>query len=254
MVYRLLGNTGLKVSAIGYGAFKIGRNRKTKYPKDYALPDPVSIRKILKTAIDLGINYIDTAPAYGKSEEHIGTCLGNLRKSLVVSTKVGEQFVKNNSIYDFSKKAVAQSIYSSLKKLRTDYLDIVFIHSNGNDAEIIEKTDVVEILKKFQNDGIIRCVGMSCKTREGVTAAMPWSNVLMLEYNLDQLMFEADIHRAFEKGIGVVIKKGLGSGNLPPEKAIRFVLNHSGVNSLLIATTNCQHLKENVEYAELTSK
>ncbi len=249
MVYRKLGKTGLSVSVIGYGAFKIGRNQKIKYPETYALPGVNQVKTFLKTVIDLGINYIDTAPAYGISEEQIGKCLEENRNDLILSTKVGEQFIHGRSVYDFSQKAVEKSIHNSLKKLKIDCIDIVYVHSDGNDKQIIQNSAVVEVLQNFKSKGMIRFVGMSCKTDEGIVLAMPWSDVLMLEYNLNRKQNKKEIQQAFENGIGVVVKKGLGSGWLAPETAIRFVLSHQGVSTLLIATSKVEHLKENIEFA-----
>src|SRR5882724_2716809 len=86
---RPLGRTGLAVSPIGLGALKIGRNQKVKYRAPYELPDRTAVETLLNGILDLGINYIDTAPAYGLSEERIGEALGSRGGEFVVSTKVG---------------------------------------------------------------------------------------------------------------------------------------------------------------------
>jgi aryl-alcohol dehydrogenase-like predicted oxidoreductase len=250
MDFRNLGTTGLKLSVIGFGAFKIGRNKSIKYPEHYELPDTESVKKILNSAVEAGINYIDTAPAYGLSEYYIGRFLCSQRQKLVISTKVGERFVDSASIYDFSDRAVTASIGKSLKNLKTDYLDIVFVHSDGNDSAIINETDIVERLLVFRDRGIIRHVGMSCKTREGIEASMTWADVVMLEYNINQPGYGDLIHCAERKGIGVVVKKGLASGHLPADASIRFVLRHPGVTSLVIASNNLEHLKSNIATAE----
>ncbi len=243
---RILGNTGLELSTIGYGAFKIGRNINIKYPQGYDLPDPDGVKKILFGVMDCGINYIDTAPAYGLSEYYIGKFLSAHRKNLVISTKVGETFIDGKSQYDFSGKMVVKSIQRSLKNLSTDYLDIVLIHSDGRDVDIILKTDTVEKLQLLRDKGLIGYIGMSCKTRQGIEESLSWSDILMLEYNQRHPENADLIHKAAQKGIGIVIKKGLDSGHLPAEKSIRFVLEHPGVTSLVIASNNLGHLKENI--------
>ena len=126
-----LGRTGLPVSRIGFGAFKIGRNQKIKYPNAYDLPTDRDVASLLNGVLDLGINYIDTAPAYGCSEERIGQAIAHRRAEFVLSTKVGELFADGVSSYEYSGAAVRDSIRRSLLRLRTDVLDIVFIHSNG---------------------------------------------------------------------------------------------------------------------------
>src|SRR5690606_30396122 len=88
---RALGSTGLTVSALGLGTAKFGRNEQVKYPTAFALPDDNAVRALLAQAHDLGINLLDTAPAYGTSEERLGQVLRNREKWIIV-TKTGEEF------------------------------------------------------------------------------------------------------------------------------------------------------------------
>src|SRR3990172_2700606 len=110
MPRRPLGRTGLVVSRLGFGAFKIGRNERVKYPQAYALPDDKTVEALLNGVLDLGINQIDTAPAYGSSEERIGRFLSHRRDEFILSTKVGETFADGASRYDFSRQAGRDSI------------------------------------------------------------------------------------------------------------------------------------------------
>ena len=131
MVRRRLGRSELKVTPIGFGAFKIGRNTGIKYPQGYDLPDESRVRRLLDGVVETGINYIDTAPAYGLSEERIGRWLAGLgaveRKDLVISTKVGETYDEGRSTYDFSQDAVRRSVTRSLRRLGGEALDLVFV-------------------------------------------------------------------------------------------------------------------------------
>src|SRR5687768_4809484 len=101
MQHRILGKTGRLVSPIGFGAFKIGRNQGIKYPSGYALPDDVAVERLLNGVLDLGINLIDTAPAYGISEQRIGQFLSHRRNEFTLSTKVGETFEDGHSRYEY---------------------------------------------------------------------------------------------------------------------------------------------------------
>src|SRR5687768_3221126 len=92
------------VSVIAFGAFKIGRNEKIKYPAGYKLPTFEEAQRLLNAVLDLGINYIDTAPAYGHSEEWIGRALTGRRGDFLLSTKVGETFEQGQSIWDYSAR------------------------------------------------------------------------------------------------------------------------------------------------------
>src|SRR5665213_1331945 len=116
---RSLGKTGLEVSPIGFGAFKIGRNAKTKYSQAYPLPDDLSVERLLNGVLDVGVTHIDTAPAYGLSEERIGQFISRRRNDLTLSTKVGEIFEHGQSRYDFSAAGVRTSVEQSLRRLRT---------------------------------------------------------------------------------------------------------------------------------------
>ncbi len=246
---RRLGRTGIEVSPIGFGGFKIGRNTGTKYPQGYELPDDAGVERIVSGVLDLGINYVDTAPAYGVSEERLGRALDRRRDEIVLSTKVGETFQDGRSSYDFSGQGGRTSVEQSLLRLRTEVIDVVFIHSDGDDLRILRETDAVEALTALRDDGLVRAIGMSTKTVQGARAAMAWSDVLMVEYNLQDRSHAEVIAEAARADIGIVIKKGLASGHLAPEQAIRFVLATEGVASLVVGSLNLEHLRENVAVA-----
>ena len=246
---RRLGRTGIEVSPIGFGAFKIGRNTGIKYPHGYDLPDERGVERVLCGVLDKGINYIDTAPAYGVSEQRLGRALAGRRDEIVLSTKVGETFRDGRSTYDFSASGVRGSVEQSLVRLRTDVIDVVFIHSDGDDLRILQETDAVEALTELRHDGLVRAIGMSTRTVQGARAAMAWSDVLMVEYHLQDRSHADVIAEAARADIGIVIKKGLASGHLAPQEAIRFVLATEGVGSLVVGSLSLEHLRENVRVA-----
>ncbi len=223
---RALGRTGLTVSPIGFGAFKIGRNEGIKYAEGYELPDDDACGRLLHAVLDLGIDLIDTAPAYGISESRIGRHLATRREEFTLSTKAGETFENGVGRYDFSTASIDASIDRSLDRLRTDHLDVVFVHSDGRDREIIESGDAIDALVSRRDRGDILAVGFSGKTVEGHLAAIATGVIdcLMVEYH------ELDPHQlpvleaAAAAGVGVVVKKGLASGRLAPVQAIPFCL------------------------------
>jgi aryl-alcohol dehydrogenase-like predicted oxidoreductase len=246
MHQRTLGQTGLPVSPIAFGAFKIGRNRNNKYPQPYDLPDETTACRLLNAVLDMGVTYIDTAPAYGLSEERIGRAVSHRRNEFVLSTKVGETFADGQSRYDYSANAVRDSIHRSLGLLQTDVLDLVYIHSQGDDAAILDETDVVDSLLNLKQQGLVKAIGMSGKTVEGARQSLAWADVVMLEYHLDDRSHEIVIAEAAAQGVGVVVKKGLAAGHLSPGEAIRFVLVNPQVDSLIIGGLNAQHIRSNV--------
>ena len=126
---RPLGQTGLEVSSLGLGTVKFGRNQEVRYPDSFSLPSDQEIINLLDLAQSLGINLLDTAPAYGSSEQRIGRLLSN-RANWVICTKIGEELLHGRSFLNFTADHVHHSIERSLRNLNTDYLDISDILKN----------------------------------------------------------------------------------------------------------------------------
>lgn len=247
---RPLGASGIMLSPIGFGAFKLGRNAGIKYPSNYDIPSDADAERLLNAVLDAGINYIDTAPAYGISEERIGRFIARRRNEFVISTKVGEQFEDGRSRYDFSPAAIRASVERSRQRLQTVVIDLAFIHSDGRDVEIQQTSGAVESLLELKSKRLVRAVGLSSKTVEGTRLAFDWADAVMVEYHLEDRSHEEVIAEAHSRGVGVVVKKGLGSGRLPSEKAIPFVLRNPAVTSLVIGGLNIDHILANLALAE----
>lgn len=252
---RALPGTGLSVSALGLGTVKIGRNEQVKYPGAFTIPDDSAVRQLLAQARELGINLLDTAPAYGTSEERLGRLLTN-RQEWVIVTKTGEEFSGGASHFDFSAAHTRMSIERSLRRLCTDYLDLVLIHSDGNDTAILEQADCVAALQECKRKGLIRAIGMSTKTVAGAMRAVRELDMVMLTYNLQQRDDQAAIALARELGKGVFVKKGLMSGHVRQDgrdlvrDSLALVLGEPGVHSLIAGTINPAHLAANVALAK----
>ncbi len=240
---------GLSVSPVGFGAFKIGRNEGVKYAERYDLPDQHAVDVLLNDVLDCGITYIDTAPAYGLSEDRIGRAVAHRRDEFILSTKVGERFANGKSTYDFSEAAVRRSVHRSLERLRTDVLDLVFIHSTHDEKTVLEATDVVSTLHALRDEGLVRKIGFSGYTADAVESALPWCDAIMVEYHLECRSLEPVIATAAARGVSVMVKKGLASGRLNVVEAIRFVLSNTGVTSLLIGGLNRDHVRDNIRLA-----
>lgn len=212
MQKRKLGQTDIDVSVLGLGTVKFGRNQGVKYPEPFSIPDDRQLESLLTIAKELGINLLDTAPAYGTSEERVGKLIKGTRKDWVISTKVGEEFVNGESQFDFSRAATTTSIERSLKRLGTDYLDVVLIHSNGDDEKIMQSTDVFATLADLKDQGKIRAFGMSTKTVAGGIEVLNHSDLAMVTY-YPGYTDEIDVIRHAEKQQkGILIKKALASG------------------------------------------
>lgn len=254
MELRALGRTGLRVSPLGLGTVKLGRNRAVKYPRPFELPTDDQARELLDTAAELGINLLDTAPAYGSAEERLGELIGDGRDRWVISTKVGEEFDDGKSRFDFSPEHALASIDRSLARLRTDRLDIVLVHSDGNDLAALAG-GIMDAIARARSAGKTRAIGFSPKTVEGARAAMEASDVLMLTLNDAEPEMLPVVREAHGAGVGVLIKKGLRSGRLPagaPDpvaQSLRWLLAEPGVSSVVVGTINPDHLRHNAAAA-----
>jgi aryl-alcohol dehydrogenase-like predicted oxidoreductase len=250
---RPLGSTGLNVSVLGLGTVKFGRNTKIKYPT-FELPSDRAIEELLDDALALGINLLDTAPAYGLAEERLGQLLGARREQFVVSTKCGEEFADGESTYDFSAAHTRLSVERSLRRLKTDRLDCVLAHCPRNDFEMMKDGAVLETLAALKREGKVRSFGASINSQQGGELALVrGADVLMITYSADEIEMEWFIRQAAARGVGIVIKKGLGSGSLAGSSAPRSLEENfrpifavPGVTSLIIGTINREHLRENV--------
>ncbi|HEV8292077.1 MAG TPA: aldo/keto reductase [Tepidisphaeraceae bacterium] len=245
MVLRALGKTGLKVSPISFGAFKIGRNEKTKYEQGYPLPSEDETSRLLNGVLDLGINLIDTAPAYGVSEQRVGRHISTRRREFILSTKVGETFENGKSTYDFSPRAIAESVKRSLTRLKTTSVDFLFIHSDGREVA----AETIAAIQSLRKQGKTRFIGLSGKTVESARAALKWADALMIEYHPRDKSHEDIIEKAGEMGVAILVKKPLASGQISAQEAIPFSLKKPQVATLVIGGLNLEHIRANLRIA-----
>jgi aryl-alcohol dehydrogenase-like predicted oxidoreductase len=253
--YRELGRTGIRVSLLGLGTVKFGRTEGLKYPVASNLPTTRALTELLAAAADLGVNLIDTAPAYGSSEERLGPLLAGWRNDWVVCTKVGETFENGRSQYDFSPEQTRRSVLRSLQRLATDHLDVVLVHSDGNDIDIIDNRGTLQALASMKQEGLIRAFGMSHKTVAGGSKAVDVCDVVMTTLNVEDREALDVVGRARTRGCGVLVKKALASGAATHDAARRrasleFVARTQGVSSIVVGTTDVIHLRENAAALE----
>jgi aryl-alcohol dehydrogenase-like predicted oxidoreductase len=272
----------LRVSALGLGTVKIGRNSGVKYPggEGFALPSDEQVTALLRAAREEGVNVIDTAPAYGASEERLGEIMrangwfgeggGNGRVGWVVVTKTGEEFDGRQSSFDFTPEHTRRSVERSLRRLGCEVLDCVLVHSDGRDEEIIDRLGTLEALEELAGRGLVRSYGISTKTAAGALRAVErlasqrtgGRGVLMATLNPGSTEDLPAIRAAGERGVGVLIKKALGSGHLarpategsmpdPVEASLRFVFEAGGsaVSSVVVGTASAEHLRANAAAA-----
>ncbi len=152
MIYRTLGKTGLRVSIVGYGASPLGA--------EFGRIDPEEGRRAVHHAIDCGINYFDVAPYYGRTlaETRLGEFLVGKRHQVVLATKVGRYDIDH---FDYSANCVVSSVDESLRRLRTDFIDVIQIHDieYGDRDQIIHET--LPALRALVETGKVRFVGIT---------------------------------------------------------------------------------------------
>ena len=199
------------ISAVGFGTVKLGRNEQVKYPTLFKIPDDSEALHLLTQARDLGINLLDTAPAYGTSEERLGKLLRGQRDQWIICSKVGEEFENGQSRFDFTPEHIRFSIERSLKRLNTDCVDMVLVHSDGNDVEVIRKYGCLEVLADLKKEGLIRASGMSTKTVGGGILALEQSDCAMVTWNLNEQGEKAVLDFAEQKNKSILVKKALAS-------------------------------------------
>jgi len=208
MNYTKLGKSDLNISRITLGTWAIGGSNWGKSDE----PDAV---KAIEASIDEGINFIDTAPAYGggRAEKLIGDVIKNKRNTVLIATKCGLD-IKNGYRKDLSPEFIERDLSASLKRLQTDYIDLYQCHWPVTDTPI-EKT--MEALVKFQKQGKIRYIGLSNFNREEITKSMMHAEIISLQsqYSLLDRSIEKDIQKiCLDNNISIITYGSLGAGVL----------------------------------------
>jgi aryl-alcohol dehydrogenase-like predicted oxidoreductase len=255
-LHRPLGSTGLMVSPLGLGTVKLGRDQGVKYPDSFRIPDDAQALALLNQARELGINLIDTAPAYGISEERLGPLLRGQRQHWVIVSKVGEEFSNGASHFDFSPAHARRSLERSLQRLQTEHIELLLVHSDGHDVAILQDSGIYDALEQFKREGKIGAFGLSGKTVEGGLLALENGDCAMVTYNLAEQLEKPVLDYAAEHGKAILIKKALASGHAcltpgidPIQASFELIFGHPGVSSAIIGTINPQHLAHNAAIA-----
>ena len=210
MQYQEFGKTGLRVSKLCLGTWGIGGAGWDSYSDE-------SRMDAIKAALECGINFIDTAPAYnaGKAECYVGETLNKLKKrrEVVISTKCGNKFVDGKYLRCGSKESILKQCDESLKNLKTDYIDIYLVHWPDPDVELEETIDAVSTLKK---EGKILHAGVSNFSKEQIEEAQKYCKIeaFQPQYSLADRKDEKLIRWAHEQGLGIMTYGTLGGGIL----------------------------------------
>jgi len=264
-----LGKTGLEVSRLGFGGAEIGWD-ETQTAEN--------VGKLLNSALDAGLNLIDTAAAYKSSEQLIGATVGHRRKDFILLSKCGalDAFTR----HDWSKKGILETIQASLKNLQTDHLDVAQLHSCG--LEILKQGEVIEALIVAKERGYTRFAGYSGDGFDAKYAVeMDFFDTLQTSASIaDQQSIDLTIPLAKERDMGVIAKRPIANAvwrnkdkpkdgyhheywnriqklkydflnkNLEESiaTALRFTLSVDGVTAAIVGTTKPDRWRENAKY------
>ncbi|HTS17014.1 MAG TPA: aldo/keto reductase [Verrucomicrobiae bacterium] len=207
---RAFGNTGLSVSPLGFGSAPVGFLEK----------DSRRAGEILNFLLDHGVNVIDTAECYAGAEDMIGQTVAHRRNDYVLITKCGHKFPGADGA-DWSPQLIRQSVESSLRRLRTDHLDVVLMHTPSLD--VLKKGDVMAALVESRDAGKIRFLGFSGDNDDAAYAAgLPDVRVIETSLNIcDQTNIEKVLPVATKRGLGVIAKRPIANSAWLPATALR---------------------------------
>ena len=183
----------------------------------YGATDDAVSRRALDEAFDRGITFYDTASVYGDghSEELIGECFDGRRHEIVIATKAG--ITSSFRGYDFSAPALRASLEGSLRRLRTDYVDLFQLHNAGPDV-VLHQPHIVELLQRFVAEGKVRAFGFSTPTPDDALALLDVSGVACFQVNCNLLDWRAIevglFDRARSRNIGIIARTPLAFGFL----------------------------------------
>ncbi len=283
---RALGRTGADVTILGYGAMELRGE-----PRGPEMADEDAGR-LLNAVLDGGINLIDTSPDYGRSEELIGAYLGHRRDEFFLASKCGCPLEFPADVpppypHDYSARNVRADVEQSLRRLRTDRLDLVQVHMSPSRATL-DENGTVQTLRELRAEGKVRFLGMS-----GILPdlpdhiAMSVFDAFQIPYSAVQRDHEGLITEAADRGAGTLIRGGAARGAASEEKnwrngpltqepgvgranwdasgiedllheagigrmefILRFTLSHPGLSTTIVGTANRAHLAGNIVVAE----
>lgn len=276
MNYRTIGKSELKVSEIGLGCMSLGT-------------DQIKAKGIIDRALDLGVNYLDTADLYdfGLNEEIVGSAIKHKRSEITLATKVGNKFEhgKEGWSWDPSKEYIKMAVKDSLRRLRTDYIDLYQLHG-GTIEDPIDET--VEAFEELKREGIIRYYGISSIRPNVIREYLKKSSIVsvMMQYSIfDQRPEEEVMDLLSENHVSLIARGPLSKGlltnkwreKLTPngylhlsnseltqsieilqnalgdrplqEYALRYCLHHQSVATVIPGASSIEQVEDNVESA-----
>jgi aryl-alcohol dehydrogenase-like predicted oxidoreductase len=277
MEKRKLGNTGLEVSLLGYGAMEL-RGGDTRGGRTI---EEDQVGQLLGAVLDAGINFIDTSVDYGLSEERIGRHLSPRRDEFYLATKcgcnprrVGDKIVTQP--HDWSRDNILRNIEGSLERLQTDHVDVLQLH--GATVDQVRQYDCVKTLEEIRDQGMTRFIGHSSMLPD-VMEFIDWGvfDTFQIPYSCLGPEHAEAVEKAGQAGAGVIVRGGIAKGGpdaaRPREKFVdlfraarleeltsdefpagelilRYTIHHPQCDTVIVGTMDPQHLAANVRAVE----
>ncbi|MEO6259702.1 MAG: aldo/keto reductase [Thermoanaerobaculia bacterium] len=252
MQYRELGRTGIRVSTIGFGAWAIGGPVEIAgTPVGWGKTSDDESLTAIRRARDLGVTFFDTADSYGfgRSESLLGIVLSRRRQDVVIATKVGVVRTSSGDLKkDFSKQHIFHAVDGSLKRLRTDYIDLYQMHNPT--IEQLAREEIQDAMERLQDAGKIRFWGVSVSNpEEGIEIVnRGWGHTLQVLYNILNQAPSTDLFPlAKQKGYGIIARVPLASGLLTGKFRIDSVLPTDDVRQNFLTVRRLQEAIERVD-------
>ena len=281
---RTLGRTGVEVSVLGFGALEL-RGDERRFGR---LLEPAQAERVLNRVLDAGINLIDTAIDYGEAEGQIGRHIAHRRDEYFLATKAGcaldpaahdpsERTIFGVVLqHDYSRANIIAGVEQSLRRLRTDHIDLLQLHF-GPTLEELERTGAVETLIGLKQSGKVRFIGSSSMLPNlDDHIALGVFDAFQIPYSALQPEHDAAITRAARAGAGTIIRGGVARGEpgagqgaervwqiwaaaalddlldgmARTEFMLRFTISHPDLHTTIVGTLNSAHLTENLAAVE----
>ena len=236
MEYRILGKTGLKISRMGFGGIPIQKI------------DAEGTKALMHRLREAGVNYIDTARGYTVSEEYLGFALEGIRQDFVIATKSMSR----------TKEAMAADIETSLKNLRTDYIDLYQVHNATPEQlqQVVAPGGALEALQEAKAAGKIGHIGLTAHSLETFKLAleMDWVETFMFPYNIVETQAEKLIAKCTEKNIGFVCMKPLAGGAIEDATlALRYICANENITVVIPGMAEEKEIDQNIAACSDTS-
>ena len=230
---RILGKTGLKISRLGFGGIPIQRI------------DAAGTKMLMRQLKDAGINYIDTARGYTVSESYLGEALEGIRSDFILATKSMAR----------TKDAMAADIETSLRNLRTGYIDLYQIHNPTTEQleQVCGPDGALQALLEARAAGKIGHIGLTAHSLEVFEKALglSWVETIMFPYNIVETQGEKLIRKCAEKNIGFIAMKPLAGGAIEDANlALRFLYANPDVTVAIPGMADPAELAQNIAAAE----